>query len=580
MKQFMIKAKNKCYLILVTLLFIFLCSCEEYIPDYIATSATVEAGNRFRAEDFLLEKGHTAEFAEEFAHQFAQDGIAKINKIGDYSVEIIVDGKNYSIQLTVQDTISPKAVARVVTVSQGDTLTAEQCVTDITDQTEVSCVFQSEPDFTQIGSITEIVILTDEAGNCTEIPVSITILGVQEILAAQYTIEAGSDIPTVNELLGWNRIGNYVTDVSSINTSLIGNYTLEIEIDDSIYTTELIIEDTIAPTAEVCQVTAYCGAVFPVPESFVSNINDEGPVTVSYEQPPGEIVSETTSVRIILTDQSGNCTVYESMCNVAEDNEAPEFILFPEHLEADVDSTIIWRAMVEVEDNSGQVELTLDTSGIDITKPGTYTVFFVAKDLAGNETRQEVTLVLHDNTVTKEMMDEVCAKILGQIITENMTTQEMLYAVWNYVVSHIKYTSNGVHDDVRREAYLGLTTRKNGDCFTYCAASEELLSYLGFETQIVRRKEEFVKTSGNHFWVLVNCGTDEEPLWYHHDASPHKKPYDMETYMMTDAQLKAYTDYRAETSSFRYYYSFDTSLYPASALEIVVDWEIDAKYFE
>ena len=558
----------------------FLCSCNIGIPAYIATSATVEAGNTFSATDFILEEGHTSEFATDFTSQFVQNGLAQINQIGEYSVDLIVDGKNYAIELIVQDTISPKASARTITICQGDSLTAEQCITDILDATNVSCAFKTEPDLTQVGTFNEIVILSDEAGNCTEIPVTISVLGMDELLADSYTIEAGEIIPSEEELIVSNRTGKYITDISVINTSLIGNYTLEVEIEGEVYSTELIIEDTIAPIATVVPITAYYGADFPSADSFVSEIIDEGPVTVSYETDPGAIVNDQNAVRIALTDQAGNRTLYDSQCSIVHDDEVPRFVTVPTELDADVNTSIIWRSMVSAEDNSGVVDLSLDTADINLEKPGTYTAFLVAKDPAGNETRQEVKLILHDNSVTKEMMDQVCAEITGKIITDDMTTQEKLYAVYKYVVNKISYTSEGVHDDVRREAYLGLTTRKNGDCFTFCAASKELLSYLGYDIQIVRRRLDLVKEYGNHFWLLVNCGTEEEPLWYYHDASPHSKPFDLETYMMTDAQLKAYTNYRASNSSKKHYYTFDTSLHPASATEIVVDLGIDSQYFE
>ena len=208
------------------------------------------------------------------------------------------------------------------------------------------------------------------------------------------------------------------------------------------------------------------------------------------------------------------------------------------------------------------------------------TIYIVATDPAGNETRRETKLIMHDNSVTKEMMDAVCEQILSQIITKNMTTQQKLYAIYKYVVTNIKYISDSPHDDLRREAYLSLTSRKQGDCFAFCAASYELISYLGYETQIVRRDISLSKQYGNHFWVFVNCGTEENPQWYHHDASPHSKPYDLETYMMTDAQAKAYTNYRSSTSAKKHYYTFDTSLHPASATKIVVDLPIDSRYFE
>lgn len=580
MNSFIIKqGKRFCFMAFAAIT-VFFSSCNKAVPDYIATSATVEAGNTFLASDFVLEEGHTAEFAADFAGQFTREGVASINHIGEYAVGLTVDGESYSINLVVQDTIAPKASARVITICQGDFLTAEQCVTEIKDQTDVSCSFQKEPDLSQVGEVNEIVILTDEAGNRTEVPVTITILDKHAVLAESYTIEAGESIPAVEELISVNRTGTYLTDISVINTSLVGNYILEVEIEGAVYSTELIIQDTIAPVATVSPITAYYGAPFPSASSFVSGITDEGPVVVSYETDPGAAVSEQSMVRIVLTDQAGNRTVYESQCSVASDDEAPRFVTFPEKLEADVNTTIIWRAMVSAEDNSGMVDLSLDTTEVNLEKPGTYTACFVAKDSVGNETRQEVKVILHDNSVTKEMMDQMCAEIIGEIITEDMTTQEKLYAVSKYVSSKISYTSEGVHDDVRREAYLGLGTRRNGDCFTFCAASHELLSYMGYEVQIIRRSPEFVKESGNHFWLLVNCGTKEEPLWYHHDSSPHSKPFNQETHMMTDAQLKAYTNYRNNSASVKHYYAFDTSLHPASATEIVVEWNIDSKYYE
>ena len=571
--------KSLCFGAIVAITF-FLCSCGSSIPNYIAPSATVEAGNTFTASDFVLENGHTAEFTGDFAAQYVQDGQAKVNHVGHYSVGLIVDGESYEIKLNVQDTVAPKVSAHVITICQGDSLTAEQCVTDIKDQTTVSCTFKTEPDLTQIGLVSQIVVVTDEGGNSTEIPVTITVLAENDYLADQYTIEAGDKIPAIEELIAMSRTGKYVTDVSVINTSLVGKYTLEVEIEGEIHTTELVIEDTIAPTAVVNPISVYYGAAFPSADSFVSEITDQGPVTVSYGTDPGAIVSNQSVIHIVLTDQGGNKTYYNTQCTIVHDNEMPKFISFPEKIEADLNASIIWRTQVTAEDNSGTVDLSLDTTGANLKKPGTYTVYFVAKDPAGNETRQEVKLVLHDNSVTKEMMEKLCAEIISQIITEDMTVQEELRAVYKYVSKRIRYTNEGVHDDIRREAYLALTTRKSGDCFSFYAASYELLTYLGYEVQTVRRTLDLAPKYGNHFWLLVNCGTAEEPLWYHHDSSSHARPYNQETYMMTDAQLKAYTNYRAWTSSKKHYYTFDTSLHPASATEIVVEWNIDEKYYE
>lgn len=580
MKRLIVKSGKQICLIFCVTMTMFLCSCEEKIPEYIATSATVEAGDSFLANEFLLEEGHTVDFTDDFAEKYVTDGIAKVNTVGKHDVKIVVDGKNYVITLNVQDTVAPKASGRMLTICQGDSLLAEQCIVNIDDCTNVTCAFKNEPDLTQAGILNEIVVLTDEGGNCIDVPVTIRVLGENQLLIDKYTIEAGGSIPKIDELIVYNKTGKYITDISAINTSLIGNYTLEAEIDGAVYSTELVVVDTVAPKGTVSSVNAYYGSTFPAADKFVSEIIDEGPVTISYESDPGSVVGDNTSVRIVLMDQAGNSTVYDSQIDIISDEEPPEFVTFPKQLEVVENSTIIWKDKVSAKDNSGVVDVSFDKSKVKLNKPGTYTAFFVAKDSAGNETRQEVKVIIKEFVITEEMMDKLCAKIIEKIITEDMTVSQQLYAVYKYVGSSINYTNSGKHDNARKEAYLALTTRKSGDCFSFYAASKELLNYLGYETQMVRRKSDFVKASGNHFWVLVNCGTKENPAWYHHDSCPQTRGYKQNMYMMTDAQMKAYTYYRADKSSMKYYYDYDTSLHPASATEIVVDMTIDSKYYE
>ncbi len=579
-KQF----KSRKYLLVLlaasAALIIALSACSSPVPNYIVSSATVEAGSTFQATDFIRSGDHTASFTGDFADRFVQDGYAKVNQIGQYLVDLTVDGENYRIKLTVKDTVAPKATGRTVTVRQGDTLLAKHCVIGIDDQTNVTCAFKSEPNLSRIGTVNQVVVLTDDAGNSTEIPVSICIISPDKKLTDRYTIEAGSAFPSADALIAYNCTGKYVTDVSSINTNLVGSYTLQLEIDGAVHTTTFQIQDTVAPTAVVMPATIYYGGKFPAASTFVSSIVDAGPVTATYTTDPGATVTDQTMLQIVLTDQGGNTTYYTTPCTIVHDNQPPQILSYPAAIDADIGESIIFRSSVTAQDDSGIVELSLDTTGAKLKKAGTYTVYIVATDPAGNETRQETKLVLHDNSVTKEMMDAVCEQILSKIITEDMTTQQKLYAIYKYVVKNIQYISDSPHDDLRREAYLSLTTRKYGDCFSFCAASYELITYLGYETQIVRRDISLSKLYGNHFWVFVNCGTEENPQWYHHDSSPHTKPYDLETYMMTDAQAKAYTNYRAKTSYKKHYYTFDPSLYPASATEIVVELPIPSRYFE
>lgn len=557
-----------------------LCACGKSVPDYIASPATVEIGKTFTAQDFILEGEHTARFADSFADKYAQNGTAKINKVGKITVPLIVDGKTYKVKLIVKDSVAPKGMDAMAVVGIGGSLKAEQCITRIEDLSKVTCAFKKKPSFKTAGTVDAVVVLTDEGKNRTEVPVTITVLPEGKYLADSYTIEAGSEIPSADALAVGDKPAKYITDVSAIYTALVGEYPLELEIDGAVYTTNLIIRDTVAPTGVVATTTIYYGGKFPEAGKFVTGILDAGPVNVAFETDPGAQVTTQTSVRIVLTDQGGNRTVYTVPCNIVHDNEAPAFVSFPKEIVADIGATINWRTEVQAQDDSGTVELSFDLSAVNMNKPGTYTGVLMASDPAGNVTRQEVKIVLHDNSVTQEMLDAVCKDIVARIITEGMTTKQKLYAVYQYVKGSITYNGASPHDDLRREAYLSLTTRPSGDCFAFCAASNALLTYLGYETQIVRRDIALASVSGNHFWVLVNCGTKEEPQWYHHDSCPRRQPYRQPTYMATDAQLRAMTKYIVAMGGKKNYFTFDTSLHPASATEITVDLGIDASYYD
>jgi hypothetical protein len=118
------------------------------------------------------------------------------------------------------------------------------------------------------------------------------------------------------------------------------------------------------------------------------------------------------------------------------------------------------------------------------------------------------------------------------------------------------------------------------NCFTYCATSYAILGYLGFDVRIVERAESAkVEGTGTHFWVLINIGTEESPKWYHFDATPQRGPYNLATYLMTNAQLEAYTKWRNDGEKIENYYTYDVEKFPEVAKQQMVSLEIPAKYF-
>ena len=541
-------------------------------PDFVARTLTIEAGrSAIKASDFLMEKGHTAEFADDVYYD--------LSKVGEYKIGLIVDGESCSTKLVIVDTVAPTAFVADFSVRKGSDLLAEDCVSAIIDATEVSVKFKKKPDTNKIGKHNVTVILEDGGGNKTEYSFVLDVVSESGLLYTHYVSELGEPMPSADVFTGTSGVGEYVTAVSNINTSTAGMYMIQISMDGTVYDVVLEIADRTAPTATVTPQNSYNS--IPAPETFISNIVDKSQVSVSYESEPRASESGRVDVVLILTDAYGNSTRYESYFTVLHDNVAPEITKYPESLEVDTGATLLWRASVEATDDSGEVELSLDTSAANLNVPGIYTIEIVARDAAGNETRRPVKLTVNDGSITDEMLRDVIAGLKKNIgVKDTMTNEEKVYAVFRFVYDSMKYSNTSSHVDWRSEAYHALSGAFTGDCFTYCAASYAILGYLGFDVYIVERAESAkIEGTGTHFWVLVNIGTESNPQWYHFDATPQRAPYNLPTYLMTDAQLEAYTRWRNADYKLENYYTYDKEKFPAVATWQRVSLEIPAQYF-
>ncbi len=542
-------------------------------PSYVARSVKVEAGrSRITASDFLTEDGHTAEFAEGVSYDLCA--------VGEYTISLIVDGKECTSKLIVVDTVAPTATAIDIAVWRGSEVNASDCVSDIVDATQVKTYFKSKPDTSNVGKLNATVVLEDGGGNKTEYSIQINVVSESGLLYTHYISELGDALPAADVFTGKPGVGEYFSDISGISPDAAGTYMLMISANGSTYDVVLEIADRTPPVATVTAVTSYNKV--PDPYDFVSDITDKSRVTVAYENEPVLTGASTVDVNIVLTDAHGNRTVYPTYFTLLNDTEAPVILKAPAELEVDTGKSVIWRASVEATDDSGEVELTLDTSRAELNVPGVYTVEIVARDAAGNETRQAVKLTVNDGSVTEEMLRDAIKNIEKDLlITSGMSKEEEIYAVFRYVMDNMKYSNTSTHIDPRHEAYVALSGGMTGDCFTYAAASYALLDYLGYDVYLIERAESAkVEGTGTHFWVLVNIGSEDAPQWYHFDATPQRFPYNLATYLMTNSQIEAYTRWRNDTYKVENYYTYDVDKYPEVSKWQMSNLQIPSQYFE
>ena len=387
---------------------------------------------------------------------------------------------------------------------------------------------------------------------------------------ANLTIEAGSPLPDASFFFnGEGENVSYLSDTSGINTSVPGQYDLEIMKDGTKVSAVLIVQDTVAPTATAKEVSADPSSSVK-PEDFVQDIVDGSKVTVAFEKEPDMNAAGDQQVVIILTDAAGNTTKLSATLRIVTDTVAPQ-IQGVKNIVTYAGDTVAYRNGITVtDDHDTAPKLTIDSSAVDLSTPGTYKVTYTATDAAGNTVSQEATvevLVKQANHVPVEQIYERVDAILAQFITDDMTDLEKAAAiyVWTHRGDHLIYGSAPDRTDYLQTAYEFLDTKK-GDCFWFFAIQKLMFERVGIPTIDVKKVKNFEGDS-NHYWLLVSV--DQGKTYYHFD-----NVWSRQLFLVTDAKLNSFS--KACNNCF----NRDESLYPATptteAPKTTIPWNSQA----
>ena len=139
------------------------------------------------------------------------------------------------------------------------------------------------------------------------------------------TVEAGRESISANEFRKEDKgiDAQFVSDMTAVDMSTIGTYPVQVQYKNKTYDCTILVEDTLAPQAQVRNVSVYSNQTLQ-PEDFVSGIIDATDVTVSWKPEPDLTVEAQTLMTIILTDAAGNSTEYEAVLSVFVDNGMPQ----------------------------------------------------------------------------------------------------------------------------------------------------------------------------------------------------------------------------------------------------------------
>lgn len=341
-------------------------------------------------------------------------------------------------------------------------------------------------------------------------------------------IEAGSPI-TMD--LFTNDLENVkpAYDFTQIDTKVLGHYRIPFCCDNRRYESILTIVDTIAPTGETKDLTIDVNQLPDVSE-FVVSYSDVTPVSISYSVVPDVSIGGLKEGSVSFKDIAGNETIVPFQVTVIDDFDAP-LIYGIKPITVYQDDKVKYRDGLRVEDNMDpNPTLSIDTSEVDISTPGVYTVSYTATDATGNtrtSTTKITVLEKPEGYVEPEDVYNAGQKYLDMIIDPTMSDIDKGFKIYNWCKTYINYIGTSTKTHWTIGAYEGFTTL-SGDCFTYAACAKAMCDMCGIECYVIERCDPGDST---HFWNLLCI----EGNWYFMDCSRTNTP--MNAYLLTDQEL-------------------------------------------
>ncbi len=297
-----------------------------------------------------------------------------------------------------------------------------------------------------------------------------------------------------------------ITSEVEIHTEEIGQKSIQIIVTDSsgnqtVKAAQLsVIADTEGPViAGAESIRIEQGATFDYTAGITVSDNRDEDVTISYDASTvNQNVLGTYYVTYVAEDRAGNRTEVIREVVVTEDSVPPVFSGLSEMSVAKNSSPNFTKGVSATDTRDGSVEYTYDTSGLDLTKAGTYYITYTATDKAGNQTTaKRKVFVNYDSSDVDLLVADIAATLSDDPET-----------IRDYVRSTIGYNRYWGGDN---PVWYGFKN-KVGNCYVHALCLQALFNEKGIENMLIW------DTDRSHYWNLVKI----DGQWKHIDSTPSR----------------------------------------------------------
>lgn len=208
-------------------------------------------------------------------------------------------------------------------------------------------------------------------------------------------LEYGENIKSSDFIKGKNPY-KIETNPSLKKLKKIGTYKITLKIKGEKFSSILEIKDTTPPTLELQDVTIYLDEDLPLPEDFVTKLEDKSKVELKISEI--QKVAGDQEVTITATDQYKNKTEKKAKLTIQEDTDGPVFEGLNTISIYTGERPDLKNGVTATDGRFGITEFTVDDSKVNYDKSGTYKIYYTAKDELGNMTTKTRTIKVKTRT--------------------------------------------------------------------------------------------------------------------------------------------------------------------------------------
>lgn len=453
-----------------------------------------------------------------------------VSRTGTHELTFAHGSKVETVTLTVQDTVAPTAVFHDINAITGQELHPEDFVSESYDLSGTTVSFaegSAEP--SSYGNASVDVVVTDGNGNAIRQTCRVYYVWMN----MEFSMELGDTVTKEDLLIDPVKDAALLNqaDLDAVNASPVGTYVITSTDGDQSCSCAVTVVDTTPPVLELREVSFFLGGTAALEDFVVSATDLSGEVSLALKTELDFEHPGVTTVVVEATDVNGNVTTGETTLTVKADTTPPVFYGLWSMTVEKHSSPDFTYGVSAYDTLDGYVDFTVDASGVDTSKRGTYYVYYSAVDSSGNRAVSYRTVtVSHDAADTAALVSEVASGLSSDPLEIRNYVRNLIY---------YSYYNWGGSDPV----WYGLQIQE-GNCYVFAEVLKILLEEKGYTCQLIWVTEDY----NPHYWVLIYL----DGGWKHIDATPG--PNHMIYDLMND-------DQRLETLSGR---TWDRDSWPAA----------------